>query len=82
MLVVKEIDKNKVHTFNMPKVEKKKNGKGYDVVLVDGKPVMEPQTFFETGEVKNGLPVVARALAENDTHVILYVRDDANQDTK
>ena len=66
----------------MPKVEKKKNGKGYDPVFVDGKPVMEPQTFYETGDHHNGLPVVARALAENGTHVILYVRDPQPQETK
>ena len=81
MLVVKEIDKNQVHTFEMPKVKKNSKG-GYDVVLVDDKPVMESQTFYETGEDVNGLKVVARALAKNDTHVILYVRDDAKQETK
>ncbi len=81
MLVVKEIDKNQIHTFAMPKVKKNSKG-GYDQVEVDGQPVLEEQTFYETGETVNGLPVVARALGKNDTHVILYVRDDAKQETK
>lgn len=80
MLVVKEINKNQIHTFRMPKVEKKDDQ--WIPVVKDDKPVMESQTFYETGAVKNGLPVVARALAKNKTHVILYVRDDANEETK
>ena len=80
MLVVKEINKNQVHTFRMPKVEKI-DGQWIPVVK-DDKPVMDSQTFYETGEDVNGLKVVARALAKNKTHVILYVRDDAKKETK
>lgn len=80
MLVVKKINKEQVHTFRMPKVEKI-DGE-WKPVVKDDKPVMESQTFYETGEDLNGLKVVARALAKNKTHVILYVKDDAKQETK
>lgn len=81
MLVVKEIDKNQVHTFRMPKVEKNAEGRWIPVVK-DDKPVMESQTFFETGAVENGLPVVARALTKNKTHVLLYVKDKEKEETR
>ena len=78
MLVVKEIDSKKVHTFTM--VQTKKNNKGeYIPVIEDGQTKTEDVTFYETGEIVNGMAVVSRAMAKNDTHVLLYV---PNTETK
>lgn len=74
MLLVVNTNTNPVHTFDMPRVQKNQDG-GYDVVKVNGQPVMEPQHFYETGAVENGMAVVARALAVNGSHALIYVKD-------
>ena len=81
MLVVVDKTKNSVHTFDMPRVKKNKDGV-WKPVEVKGQPVLEPQYFYETGKVENGMPIVARALAVNGTHALIYIKDEEKKETK